>query len=231
MSLKLWCAVLAAVSLAAQFTPAQTNTNAPVVTEPVTNAVVTNPATATNTSSFAPPQKLDESAFKLIGERNIFNANRSGGQVRLATRRATRIESMKLVGTMAYDKGAYAFFEGSSSELTKAVKADGVIAGHKVVDVLVNSVKLEFGDKLIELPIGSALRREDEGDWHLGDAVASSGAATAFVSRDNNSRSSRSRRGETNSGSAAPAAAPAASSADQSEALKRLMERREKDSQ
>jgi len=111
---------------------------------------------------------LDDSAFRIVAERNIFNANRSGGQVRLSSlRHPARIESFTLVGTMAYEKGAFAFFSGSSSEFSKVVETSGVIAGHKVVDVLANGVKLEADGRILELPIGSAMRRKTRarGSW------------------------------------------------------------------
>lgn len=190
------------------------------------------------------PQKLDEAAFRIIAERNIFNAERIGAVRVASTRRPARVETFKLVGTMAYAKGAFAFFEGSSSELTKVVKPDGVIAGHKVVDILTDGVKLEADGKILELSIGSAMRREDEGSWRPGDAVASSATSSlastressdanrSSRSRDNDS--SRSRRSESDSEPARPAAAASASpasTADPAEILKRLMERRERESQ
>ena len=206
---------------------------------------------------------MEDSAFRIVAERNIFNANRSGGQVRLSSsQRPARVESFTLVGTMAYEKGAYAFFAGSSSEFSKVIKTTGVIAGHKVVDVLANSVKLEADGKITDLPIGSAMRREDEGAWKLGDAVAGSGASYASTREDDrSSRSGRDSGGRFSRSSRAESASEAAaissnSSADQSdsrkqdkqdnkdlkkelkldskmesEILKRLMERREKESQ
>jgi hypothetical protein len=167
--------------------------------------------------------RQDDSAFRIVSERNIFNANRSGGQVRLSTRRPTRVESFALVGTMAYEKGAFAFFEGSSSEFTKVLKTDGVIAGHKLVDILADAVKLEADGKILELPIGSAMRREDEGTWHPGESVAGSASFSATSSRDGSASDHSSRSGSAPTSSAL--------SVNQSEILKRLMERREKDSQ
>jgi hypothetical protein len=202
---------------------------------------VTNPAPAR--TEFA-PVKLDEAAFRIISERNIFNANRSGGTVRSAsTRRPTRVETFALTGTMAYEKGAFAFFEGSSSEFTKVLKTDGLIAGHKLVDILAHAVKLEMDGEVLELAIGSGMRREDQGAWKVTE-VATAPEATAGGSGEasgRNSRNGRSRRGEdTNAdstgsrgaettSSAASSAAP--SSAEQSDILKKLMERREKESQ
>ena len=201
-----------------------TNDAAPGAT-PATNAsprgVVASPA----------PSRLDESAFRIVSERNIFNANRSGGQVRLSSRRAPRVESFTLVGTLAYEKGAFAFFEGSSAELTKVLKPDGVIAGHKLVDILADGVRLEADGRITDLAVGAAMRREDEGEWRRGDAVASSSGGSSR--RDDDDDSSRSRRREDRdrgSGSASPAAGSSTGSgAEDAEVLRRLMERRERD--
>ena len=191
--------------------------------------------------------KLDESAFRIISERNIFNANRSGGTVRSTnTRRPARVESFALVGTMAYEKGTFAFFEGTSSEFTKALKPDGVIAGYKVVDILANAVKLEMDGKITQLPIGSGMRREDQGTWKFAEVVAQtsyngggSGESNGRESSGRDPRSGRSRRGDDgdsnrsreSSSAGATAATSASAGGYQCEFLKRLMERREKEDQ
>lgn len=198
------------------------------------------------------PQKLDEAAFRIIAERNIFNANRSGGRVQLATRRPARIETVTLVGTMAYERGTFAFFDGSSSEFSKVIQANGVIAGHKLVNVRTAGVTLEADGKQFELPVGSQLRREDAGAWLVteatGSSAGSSGAALARTEerssdsgrngRTSRNDSGRSRRsdsgGESGARPATPAPAPAAtptqpSEAEKNDILKRLQERREKE--
>ena len=199
----------------------------------------------------SPAHGLDESAFRVVPERNIFNANRSGGTVRGPSQRPARIEFFTLVGTMAYEKGAFAFFEGSNSEFTKVMKTDGVIAGHKLMDIHASSVKIEADGKEIELPVGSQMRREDEGTWHLAESSRGGGASNPSSrngdSSSRNSRSgragdssSRSRRdGESSRGrsenpaetSTRSSSNTSTSSADPAEILKRLMERREKESQ
>lgn len=202
------------------------------------------------------PQKLDEAAFRIIAERNIFNANRSGGRVQLATRRPARIETVTLVGTMAYERGTFAFFDGSSSEFSKVIQANGVIAGHKLVGVRTAGVTLEADGKQFELPVGSQLRREDAGAWLVTEATGSSGSGSGTALARTEERSSdsgrngrtsrndsgRSRRsdsgGESGTRPAAPtptptptpAATPAQpSEAEKSDILKRLQERREKE--
>ena len=191
----------------------------------------TNSAPTTNSAS----RKLDESSFRIITERNIFNANRSGGTVRsTSSRRAPRVESFALVGTMAYEKGAFAFFEGTSSDFTKALKPNGIIAGHKIMDILANGVKLEMDGQIIELAVGTGLRREDQGAWKVSDSVSTAGNLSGRSSGESNGREGRGRRDENNAAehsSTANSAASPAASADQSEVLKRLMERREKENQ
>jgi len=114
------------------------------------------------------PQRFDESSFRIVAQRNIFNANRSGGgQVRGPSRRPSSVEYFALVGTMDYEKGSFAFFEGSNSQFTKVMKASEVIAGHKLVEISADSVKLEADSKQFDLPVGSQMRREDEGAWQL----------------------------------------------------------------
>jgi len=134
----------------------------------------------------------------------------------LPSRRPTNVEFFTLVGTMAYEKGVFAFFEGSSSEFTKVVKADGVMAGYKLADVLAGGVKLEADGKLIDLPIGSQMRREDAGSWNVREASGSNGGSESA------SPASR-------ASSASSTSTPTAASADTSEILKKLMQRREKE--
>src|ERR1041385_6179537 len=64
------------------------------------------------------PSRLHFSSFRIITERNIFNPRRSARYVPTErTRRpSTRTDSFALVGTMSYEKGFFAFFDGSSSE-------------------------------------------------------------------------------------------------------------------
>ena len=205
---------------------------------------------------------FSESAFRIVSDRNIFNANRSGGTVSSPrSTRSTRVESFALVGTMAYEKGAYAFFEGSGSELTKVLKPDGVIAGHKLMDIYANAVKLEYDGKEIEMPVGCQMRREDQGSWHMTEASSGGGSTVASSERSSSnsysssngngyrsdrdrrsrgdSRSSRdygssrgdTRRDSSETRSASPPASTSTSNESESDILKRLQERREKDSQ
>ena len=87
------------------------------------------PAMAEETNSSA---RLDYLAFRIIAERNIFNQNRSRGSDSNGSRyrqdRRVRADAFALRGTMSYEKGRFAFFDGTSSDYRKAVQADDTIA-------------------------------------------------------------------------------------------------------
>lgn len=211
--------------------PGVPNGSAPVAINKAPAEPSPAPTAAAPPPAASASPKLDEAAFAIISERNIFNANRVGA-VRISSgssRRPPRVESFTLVGTMAYEKGVFAFFEGSSSEFTKVIQAEGVIAGHKLADILASSVKLEADGKLIDLPIGSQMRREDAGTWRVAEVAAGStgGESSSSSSRRNGDSASRRSATPEPAGKAPATAAP--SSAEQSEILKRLMERRERE--
>lgn len=134
---------------------------------PVTNdAGSPNGRTPTNgvAESLFRPVKPEFSAFKLITERNIFDPNRvyyrPGSQ---PVRKTT--ESFGLVGIMSYEKGTFAFFDGNSSQYTKAVKLNDSIAGYKVTKIEPNAVSLLAGTNRVELRVGMQLRRDEGGEW------------------------------------------------------------------
>jgi len=162
-------------------------------------------ALSRGTNGFGP---LDYAAFRLVTERNIFDPNR---QPHAGPRsQPTKVQdSFTLVGTMSYDKGDFAFFDGTSSDFKKVLKPDQTIAGYKVVSILPDSVKLEREKKDIDLRVGTQLHRQEDGTW----VQASSGGAYAE-----------------SSGSGSPASSDTTASGGESDVLKRLMQRREKES-
>jgi hypothetical protein len=155
----------------------------------------------------------DFSAFKIISDRNIFDPNRSPRRTGGPTRRAKSVESVTLVGILSYEKGDFAFFNSSSSEHKKVLKASDTIAGFKLASIGANSVKLSAGRKEVELKIGSQLRREEEGEWTL-SAQSEASPATPAASL---------------SSAAKPSEAGAASESGESEVLKKLRQRREQE--
>jgi hypothetical protein len=196
-------------------TPRVEDTNAPVLTTIDTNAFVpgaveTNPVILRDARG---PGRLDLESFRLIWERNIFDPNRSPFNrfTRSAAppsrdRERRRTDSFALIGTMSYEKGRFAFFEGSSPQYQKVLETSNSIGDYTITAITPSHVLLQSTNGQIELPVGMQMRREDEGPWSLAERAQSSEGR----------RSSDSSSGPVSSG-------------DASEALRRLMERREKE--
>ena len=117
---------------------------------------------------------------------------------------------------MTYEKGTFAFFDGTSSEYKKALKLADAIAGYKVTNIAPNGVKLASGTNELELSVGAQLRREEDGPWLLAGQSASYASTPA-------STSTNAAAATTTTGS------DAASGGAESDIIKKLMQRREKE--
>ena len=147
--------------------------------------------TANSDKPSAPANGFDLRSFRIIYERNIFNPNRSprSSGAPPVTRRETerrptvRSEAFALVGTMSYEKGSYAFFDGSSSQFRKVMQPDETIAGFKITSVTPKCVTLEHEGKTIELCVGMQMSKsDDEKDWKMQERIeapTSSGSSNA----------------------------------------------------
>ncbi len=126
-------------------------------------------ASAQPTSSPAP---LDYSAFRVITDRNIFNPHRyaRSSRDRREIRPGSRVEAFTLVGTMSYEKGPFAFFDGTRSEYRKVVKPEDTIAGYKITNIAPAAVKLASATNEVELAVGMQLRRVEDGEWQVAAA-------------------------------------------------------------
>lgn len=168
-------------------------TNSAALTNaPATNLIVSSSSgeaganiltTANSDQPSVPANGFDLRSFRIIYERNIFNPNRSprSSGAPPVTRRETerrpvvRSESFALVGTMSYEKGSYAFFDGSSSQFRKVMQPDETIAGFKVTSVTPKCVTLEHEGKTIELSVGMQMSKSDEEkDWRMQERSESS---------------------------------------------------------
>ncbi len=156
----------------------------------------------------------DYPSFRIITERNIFNAGRSGrasaAPAQETRRPPARVDTLALVGVMDYARGPHAFFDGSSPEFRKVLKPGESLAGLKLVEVLPNGVQLEAGTNRLELRVGAQLRREEQGPWQVSERAEPLAGAASPAS----------------SGGAAPGNG---GSADADEVLKRLLQRREQE--
>jgi len=155
--------------------------------------------------------RLDYPSFKIITDRNIFDPNRSPRSSRARTEgpKPARVESFALVGTMSYENGTYAFFDGSGSSYRKAVKTGDTIAGYKVADISADHVKLEANGQQIELSVGVQMKKQDEGEWQLAGRAESFGASSPAPS--------------------ATEKTDGASGGEESDVLKKLMQKREQE--
>jgi hypothetical protein len=175
------------------------------------------PATGVPASTPAPDTAASEpqfSSFRIIPERNIFNANRSAARTEQApvreTPRAPRIDSITLLGTLSYENGQFAYFDGSDPAYRTALEADESIAGARLRRIEPDRVVLEIDGQVLELKVGMGLRREDDGAWTVSKERPSASPSGSRPAGDS------SRQG---SGSAS----------DPDDVLKRLMQQREQE--
>jgi hypothetical protein len=160
-----------------------------------------------------------------VADRNIFDPNRvphSYSPTRRftrTTRRSTGTPGIMLVGTMSYEKGMFAFFNGNNADLKKALQVGEKVADYTVTTIEPSMVKLECSDRKesFELKIGESLRQEN-GKW-----VFSGGSDLPAAGTSSSSASSPSED------SSKSAAAPSAG--EPNDVLKRLMQLREKENQ
>ena len=169
----------------------------------------------TNTSSSSGP---DFDSFKIISQRNIFDPNRSGlrSNYRPSNRPTHVVDAFALVGTMSYEKGKFAFFDGQSSQYKKVLEPGANIAGYTVKNVTPKAVTLAANGKEFQMKIGTQLRNEGANGWRL--------SAYTDVPSDSNSD----QNGEA-AGIAQPSTPPVGSSPQMSDVLKRLMQQREQE--
>ena len=170
------------------------------------------------------PGPADYTKFSsFVTDRNIFDPARVphsySSTRRYVPRTRTRSNAapgIQLVGTMSYEKGMFAFFNGNSAEWKKALQVGGKIADYTVVEISAQDVQVESADKKqqLELKIGEGLRQEN-GKWVL----SGSGDLPAETSSTGSSS-------EATSTSATPASA-----AEPNDIIKRLMQKREKENQ
>lgn len=175
------------------------------------------------------PHATDYATFsRFVTERNIFDPNRqphySSSRTRTKTT-TTRTHSSSapaftLVGTMSYEKGLFAFFSGNNDDLKKVLPVAEKIADYTVTQIAPGRVWLESADQKqkLTLKVGDVMRQEN-GKWNWsgsGEVAAGESSSTAApVSASSN-----------DSGAAANNAA-----SEPNDILKKLMEKREKESQ
>jgi hypothetical protein len=167
------------------------------------------------------PSATDYPSFtRFISDRNIFDPDRYPRRGARPTRvRSTQAPTFALVGTMSYDKGMFAFFDGTSSAYQKALQKNGTIAGYTITEITPGGVKLKADGKELTMRIGMQMRQESEsGKWELsgqGELPANSTENVAPTSTDSDSNNSNS------------SSSSSSSALEGNDVLKRLMQQRE----
>jgi hypothetical protein len=125
-----------------------------------------------------PTNATDFASFQVIAQRNIFDPNRVPHSRPSSSRDSERVaDSFSLVGTMIYEKGSFAFFDGTGPDFRKVLEQGGDIAGFKITALAAKSVTLLSGTNETVLQVGSQLRRDDDGHWAASAEPASYSSA------------------------------------------------------
>jgi len=128
---------------------------------------------------------LDFASFQIIRQRNIFDPSRVPHR-RSSSSAARVVDSFSFMGTMSYAKGNFAFFDGTSPDFRKVLELEGSIADFKVIAITPKSVTLVSGTNETVLPLGTQMRRDDNGHWVVSTetaSYASTGSSSASGSR------------------------------------------------
>jgi hypothetical protein len=172
-------------------------------------------------------------SFRLVVDRNIFDPNRTRRGSFGPVRAPRAVDSFSLVGTMSYGKGTFAFFDGSSPAYRKALTNSETIAGYKLTQITDRRVKLASGTNIVEMAVGTQLRREEEGGWTF-VAQAGSYANSGGSDRSGGPGGPGRRPGGSGGfgdfgGSPASSGSSAGTGTPDPDVLKKLMERRAKE--
>lgn len=178
---------------------------------------------ATNQTVPGPVRAPDYAQFRVIVERNIFAARRSGrvtgrGTAGRQTSAPRRTEYFVLVGTLEYGQKKVAFFDGSDPGYRKAVREGETLAGFRLDSVGYKSVRLEASNNVVELQVGWSMRKNAADEWELSREIADAGGRREVIST-------------ASGGSVGVNTQSAQASGAASDVLRRLMERREQEMQ
>lgn len=135
-------------------------------------ATAASKPTATKTAT-AKPTKADDGfkPFAVITQQNIFNTHRNlpSPPTPAAPKppRPPKVEALALLGTMSSERGAVAFFDGTSTAFRKAAQAGDKLGGYTLTAIEHDRVTLQIGDRELCLPLKMQCYREDQGEWQI----------------------------------------------------------------
>jgi hypothetical protein len=114
--------------------------------------------------------RLVSSAFDIVENRNIFDQYRRPTVTPPEPAKpvfTSEPDYIACVGTMQYEEGSYAFFEGNRPAYTRVLASSNSIAGWRVVAIEPNSVTLATVSNELRLPVGARIRQDPGGRWRL----------------------------------------------------------------
>ena len=100
-------------------------------------------------------QTTPYSQFHILIERNIFNPNR--GTTNTVHSTTTNYDAFTLVGIMQYEKGTFAFFDGTNSIYQKSLKVNDQLAHYTVSALTADTVTLVSSNETLRVKVGMAL--------------------------------------------------------------------------
>jgi len=156
---------------------------------------------------------------RFISERNIFDPGRYSHNYAQPYRPKVlrSAPTFTLVGTMSYEKGMFAFFDGNNSDLRKVLYPSDTnsIAGYTAAEITLTGVTLQTADKkqTVQMKIGEMMRQEGN-EWQpAGRGELPAGTAESAAPAVE--------------GSSPDAGAAPASASAPNDILKKLMQQRE----
>lgn len=162
------------------------------------------PAAQTNVVD---PRSFD--AFKIIIERNIFDPNRQPPRKVDRPPPVKTVDIFSLTGTMSYENGPFAVFDGNNQDYHKVVGPGGKIAVYTIAEIRQDFVKLVNGTNVVELKVGMQCRRSEDGKWSPAESADNSFAFNSNSRSRTNGRNERRSFGRNNSrGNSQPVPAP-----------------------
>src|SRR5690349_14566478 len=167
-------------------------------------------AALTAAASFSAPAQTNQSGpksfdfFKLITERNIFDPSRQPPLIVQPRQRPVIVDTFALAGTMSYESGMFAVFDGNNNDYHKVLSNGGRIAGYTVSAIGHDSAKLTSGTNEVELKVGMQMRRSQDGKWspseNSGENQYSFNSTSRRFGTRNNDRNDRGDRTRSNNG-------------------------------
>jgi hypothetical protein len=156
-------------------------------------------------------------SFKIILQRNIFDPNRTpfrenSDQSRKSRPNPQQTDRFTLLGVLIHNGDPLAFFEGSQTEFRREFKPGETIAGFRIAGISTEKVLLEKEGRKIPIPVGQGMSSTDGEEWEVG-------SGTGTVVKDDSVKN-------------VPPENPAkdkGQDTDTSDLLKKMMERREKE--